>query len=148
MINKQKIYPTKKEILAVRVRHNQKIIDTVREWKKKEWLPTTRKKNTSNIDKLEAITKLLKELAVITDKPTIIRYKPKMKSCGYLPSEKTIYLNEHPSILSALHEFAHRTQGKDELTACRWSIWLFKRIFPKAFKELKWDGHRLIKKTK
>lgn len=52
---------------------------------------------------------------------------------------------EHPSIISALHELGHHLFGSDELEACRYSIGVFKAAFPKAFEKLAWNGHMLVK---
>jgi len=63
----------------------------------------------------------------------------------YSPSERTIYLNTSdggPSVITFLHEFAHHL-GRDERGACRWSLNLFKRNFPRSFARLVPDGHTL-----
>jgi len=63
-------------------------------------------------------------------------------ACDY--KHQTIYLSDNnPSIISALHEFGHYLYGKSELKACRFSVHLFKEIFPIAYKKLKWEGHML-----
>lgn len=63
---------------------------------------------------------------------------------AYNPSRNTVYLDtEHPSIISTLHELGHAIHGSSELKACRYSIWLFKTVFPKSFATLKTDGHLL-----
>ena len=46
------------------------------------------------------------------------------------------------SIVTFLHEFAHAL-GKDERGACRWSINLFRRVFPRQYARLQADGHVL-----
>jgi hypothetical protein len=53
------------------------------------------------------------------------------------------------SVVAFLHEFGH-TLGKGEKETCRWSINLFKRIFPKQYEKLKpgegeHDGHILYR---
>jgi hypothetical protein len=50
------------------------------------------------------------------------------------------------SVVAYLHEFAHSI-GKDEKGACKWSINLFKRIFPNSYNALEPDGHLLRKKS-
>jgi len=65
-----------------------------------------------------------------------------MYACDY--RHKIIYLSANsPSIISALHEFGHYKYGRSELKACRFSVHLFKEIFPIAYKKLKWEGHML-----
>ena len=44
------------------------------------------------------------------------------------------------SVVTYLHEFAHAL-GRDERGACRWSLNLFRRVFPVQFARLRADGH-------
>jgi len=44
------------------------------------------------------------------------------------------------SVVTYLHEFAHAL-GRDESGACRWSVNLFRRVFPEQFARLRTDGH-------
>jgi hypothetical protein len=46
------------------------------------------------------------------------------------------------SVVTFLHEFAHAL-GRDERGACRWSINLFRRVFPEQYTRLQADGHTL-----
>ena len=46
------------------------------------------------------------------------------------------------SVVTFLHEFAHAL-GRDERGACRWSINLFRRVFPEQYARLQADGHTL-----
>ena len=46
------------------------------------------------------------------------------------------------SVVTFLHEFAHAL-GKDERGACRWSINLFRQVFPRQYARLRADGHVL-----
>lgn len=55
-----------------------------------------------------------------------------------------IELRGRLSVVTYLHEFAHAL-GKDEPGACRWSINLFRRFFPKSFARLRSVGHTLVK---
>ncbi len=48
------------------------------------------------------------------------------------------------SVVTYLHEFAHAL-GKDEESACRWSINLFRRCFPRQFSRLIQVGHTLVR---
>ena len=45
------------------------------------------------------------------------------------------------SVISFLHEWGHCLRGSSEFEACRWSLRLFQRCFPKSFARLRWDGH-------
>lgn len=40
------------------------------------------------------------------------------------------------SIITLLHEFAHAKLGRDEREMQRWSLCLFKKVYPKAFEKL------------
>jgi hypothetical protein len=44
------------------------------------------------------------------------------------------------SVVTYLHEFAHAL-GRDERGACRWSLNVFRRVFPAQFARLRTDGH-------
>ena len=46
------------------------------------------------------------------------------------------------SVVTYLHEFAHAL-GRDERGACRWSLNLFRRVFPEQYARLQTDGHTL-----
>ncbi len=45
------------------------------------------------------------------------------------------------SVITFLHEWGHVLKGRSEFEACRWSLQLFKRFFPKSFARLRWEGH-------
>ena len=62
----------------------------------------------------------------------------------YLPTANCIVLSGRLSVVTYLHEFAHAL-GKDETDACRWSINLFRRCFPRQFARLLHKGHMLIR---
>jgi hypothetical protein len=61
----------------------------------------------------------------------------------YLPGEDRIVLPQL-SVVTYLHEFAH-ARGADEWQACRWSINLFRRCFPRSFARCRFVGHTLIR---
>ena len=50
-------------------------------------------------------------------------------------------------MVTLLHEFAHAI-GRDEYGAIRWSINLFKQVFPTEYARLTSQGHTLIKPVK
>lgn len=60
----------------------------------------------------------------------------------YLPLSRTLVLGGRISVITALHEFAHH-RGMGERAACRWSINLFKRVFPNEFARCRHEGHML-----
>jgi hypothetical protein len=63
---------------------------------------------------------------------------------------KTICLNKRgdvgPSVITFLHEFGHHL-GYNEREACRYSLNLFKRYFPKSFAKLQADRHCLRRRA-
>jgi hypothetical protein len=60
----------------------------------------------------------------------------------YVPVQDRINL-PRLSVVTYLHEFAH-TRGADERQACRWSINLFRRVFPRSFARCRQVGHMLF----
>ena len=62
----------------------------------------------------------------------------------YMPTLHQITLTGKLSVVTYLHEFAH-ARGMGERGACRWSINLFRKIFPEQFARLVGRAHMLIK---
>lgn len=135
-------YPTPEEIMASEVKHKAGAIKILRMWKH-VWKS---KQASATVDeKLTMFDALLEALAEEYNKPVQLQYHPDAYSCYYVPAVKTVYINSSFSIISTLHEFAHHLYGPSEKQACRWSVWLFKKVFPKAFAKLTWKGHLLVK---
>lgn len=65
----------------------------------------------------------------------------------YRPASHTITLAGHLSVVTYLHEFAH-ARGHDERQACRWSINLFQRCFPRSFARCRTEGHMLVRQER
>lgn len=66
-------------------------------------------------------------------------------SSTYCPATDTITLRGKLSVVTFLHEWGHAL-GKDEREACRWSVNLFKRVFPEQFARCLQQGHMLVKR--
>jgi len=126
-------YPTKEKIMAVEQKFKPEVLKAVKYWKKEWWKPTKNDKS---------IYFLLTRLSQLYNKPLCITNLPTDSHYNHLT--QTINLH-NTSVITALHEFAHHLFGSSELKACRWSVWLFKKTFPKSFSKLKWKGHMLIK---
>jgi hypothetical protein len=62
----------------------------------------------------------------------------------YEPARHRIVLWGRLSVVTFLHEFAH-ARGADERRACRWSINLFRRCFPRSFARCRAVGHTLVR---
>ena len=64
-------------------------------------------------------------------------------SSHYIPALHRIVLVGKLSVVTFLHEFAH-ARGMGERGACRWSINIFRRCFPRQYARLLHRGHTLI----
>jgi len=133
-------YPTPETILAKEHLFKPELLRLVREWKR-EFFPGW--KDKAPLARFEALEVLIHRMADFYGKPVYT------KPCGsgdcYFPGERTIYI-QGKSIITALHEFAHHIFGASETKACRWSVWLFKKVFPKSFEKLHFVGHMLVQK--
>lgn len=133
------IYPTKEEIMAEEQKFKPEVLTLIKGWKKDLWHDY----KVSRDMKREALKVLVDKLADIYGKPVAIEFIDEAPTSWYSKKYQRIYIAGEPSIVSTLHEFAHHLFGPNELKACRWSIWLFKKSFPRAFAKLKWKGHML-----
>lgn len=137
-----KRYPTSQEIMASPVKFKRETLRTVKEWKSEQF---TNWKTKNHTEKLAALYALITKLSQLYNKPVCVTQGG---SYCYLPLTKTIGIQEgNYSIISTLHEFAHHIFGSSEKQACRWSVWLFKKVFPKSFAKLRFapNSHMLIK---
>ena len=62
----------------------------------------------------------------------------------YIPSAHRIVLVGRLSVVTCLHEIAH-ARGMGEHDACRWSVNLFRQVFPRQFARLIQRGHTLVR---
>lgn len=62
----------------------------------------------------------------------------------YIPALHRIVLSGKLSVVTYLHEFAH-ARGMGERGAARWSINLFRRVFPRQYGRLIHVGHMLVR---
>ena len=133
------MYPAKEQILETPFKLSKKTLQITADWKK-NYLKNIKQKSEN--EKLTEITTLILALSAIP-KPCV-----KLGTMYYYdPVGKTIFLDKHhPSVISALHELGHFLYGNAELEACRFSVWLFKTIFPEFYQKLSWVGHLLVKK--
>jgi hypothetical protein len=63
---------------------------------------------------------------------------------SYRPGSHAIALAGRLSVVTYLHEFAH-ARGADERRAVRWSVNLFRRVFPRSFARCRHAGHTLVR---
>ncbi len=136
-------YPTPEEIVAFPPpKFKKSTIEHLRAWNRvRKILIKTEDADGRIWDESSVQRILLLQLARLYGKPVRVIFK---KRYAYSIDKRTIMIGEKPSIISALHEFGHHLFGSSELKACRWSVWLFKKAFPKAFTKLKFKGHLLI----
>jgi len=129
-------YPSMNEILAEKPEIIPEIIQTVQKWKETEFNGWPTFSNSKKLNKL----RLLMEKIIPT-----LNYS--FENAFYYAcnrQNRIIYSNQNnPSIISSLHEVGHALFGPSELKACRFSIWIFKDLFPKSFNKLKTDKHML-----
>jgi hypothetical protein len=62
----------------------------------------------------------------------------------YRPGLNSIELTPALSVVTFLHEFSH-ARGHDERDACRWSINLFRRCFPRSYAACRHVRHTLVR---
>ena len=137
------MYPTKEKILKRLPSIKRYALKFIKSWEG-NW----KLSKNSEMKKFESLQYMLKNLGNIYDKPVRVKYIRENSSAYYNTGNRTIYLNKPLSIISALHEFAHHIFGNSELQACRWSISIFSKAFPKAYDKLQWKGHMLIKRKR
>jgi hypothetical protein len=63
---------------------------------------------------------------------------------NYSPRLHRIELRGRFSVVTLLHEFAH-ARGMGERAACRWSVNLFAKCFPRSFARCRRVGHTLVR---
>jgi len=135
-------YPTENQILKKKPYLSKKIIKAIMIWKKLNFFNWSKKNKKEKIIELQV---LILMISIIVKRKMISTEETMFYA--YDPIRIRIFLNKNnPSILSTLHELGHYLYGPSELTACRWSVWIFKECFPELFKNLRFEGHLLVKK--
>ena len=135
------MYPTKEEILKdPRPKFKQGLLIAISIWKQnyyKGWSNQNPDKQWESLNILATIICKHYNIknVILSKKEEIDHYEPKSALI-------TLKCN---SILSLLHEIAHHIFGGNELTACRWSVWLYQLRFRRDYEKLIWQGHILVK---
>lgn len=96
----------------------------------------------SPAERLAKLQACLQSLAAAYDLPCP-SLKVRVTAC-YLPHRNRIQLTSSLSVVTLLHEFAH-ARGFDERQACRWSLNLFRRCFPRSFAACRQVRHVLVR---
>lgn len=137
-------YPTKEEILTPEMVFAPELVTIMLKWKNVFW------KNSKEDDaaKRAALGDLIHLLNAYYGKETQLVFMSLGRTVNssdyYNITTDTIHMKD-ASIISFLHEYGHANTGRSELAACRYSVQLFKLIFPIAYEKLIWDGHMLRK---
>lgn len=126
-------YPSSEEILNNPINHKKEVLQTIYEWK------LSNRKLNNEI----ALINLINALSKIYNVQVNLKFNAKW--AHFNQETNTIHL-ANKSILTALHEFAHKVYGSSEFKACRWSAWLFIKSFPERMRKMEWKGHLLIAK--
>lgn len=137
-------YPSQEEIVQPPINYRRTTISAVKDWRKNIWKTA---KSQDEASKYEALKQLITTLNRLYNKEVTLsdNHQHPLFNC-YNPEARTIYLSK-PSIITTLHEYAHALFGTSEKKACRWSVQLFAKVWPKAFAQLEWDGHCLVRRA-
>ena len=133
-------YPeTVKEILDDNIKYKDDLIQVMESFKRSNpWKQQEEKFKNLNIALAQLYDITVPLLIFTNDRP----------SC-YIPFVHTIFLcterDGKYSVITYLHEFGHAI-GKNEKNTCRWSINLFRKIFPNSYDKLVPHKHMLYKK--
>lgn len=148
------MYPTKEEILQHIVKHpaNESDVQHLAAWKRdcydRRWSSKTDAEKREDLKEiLWTLHGLHRNRKPRLELPKLTIALARGLEWAYNPRAHAIY-GYRPSIISALHELGHALDPKrgkpGELSACAYSIGLFRTCFPKAYAKLKWRGHMLV----
>jgi|ERR1035437_3502257 hypothetical protein len=149
------VYPTRAEILEPRMKLKREALADLKLWKTLFYdqftaaapfarqLSTVAWKHKTSESKHTDLQILMTTMSHRYEKPLLISASDHY---AYSPMTRTLYFDgSNPSIISFLHEFGHHILGDSETKACRWSVHMFKKAFPRAYSRLTWNGHMLKK---
>ena len=134
-------YPTKKQILKEpRPTFKRGVMKEISEWKRDFYQNWNEQEENTKLWTLQLLAEICCNIEgrprILVNKGNINRYR----KIGWI-----IELTTPLSIISLLHELAHHLFGSDELTACRWSVWLYQLRFRNDYNNLIWNEHTLMK---
>ena len=135
-------YPTKEEILAREHLFKRELLANLKQWKREHYNGSW---GTKTLE--QKVASLVEMVDVLDDRQRTVRVTVG-EIFRYFPGQRTLEIDgRNPSIVSTLHEMGHHVKGHSELAACRWSVWLFKKVFPRAYEQLEWQGHMLRRRA-
>lgn len=118
--------------------------DAIRALRKFKREKTFRK---SSGERLDAMRILVGELAEVYGLQSCINnlffVENENSNGSYSPISGEIVLRGKLSIITLLHEFAH-ARGYREYGAVRWSLNLFRKVYPRQFERLTFRGHMAV----
>lgn len=94
------------------------------------------------------IVKLVDELgdAYGLEPVPLMVWNPSAGTGYYRPDDNTIHMDpDRLSVVTLLHEFSH-ARGFDERKAVKWSVNMFKRVFPRSYSRLDHSAHMLVRR--
>ena len=131
------------EVLDDKITYSDKLLCVVRIFAaSKPWSGSIESRKR----KFSDVTRMMGDACNI-DRPTLAFDSLDGGSSGsshYIPRDHRIVMTGKLSVVTLLHEFAHAL-GFDEQGACRWSINLFRKCFPRQYSRLIHLGHTLIR---
>lgn len=135
----------------------EEVLDDSMKFKKETIRALTRFKNSNPYkgslqDIQDKFRKLNSELSLIykMEEPKLLFCKKFIKGSCYLPYGHVIILEQQGKkygVVTFLHEFRHAMGAIREWHTCKWSINLFRKVFPEAYSKLEPVGHMLMKKN-
>jgi hypothetical protein len=136
-------YPNQEEITSPSISYKTATIMAVKGWRNNTWKTAKSGDEATKITALQGLVTALN--TVYTKTVSLVLDTEAPQGAHYHPESNTIHLNK-PSIITTLHEYAHALFGTSEKKACRWSVQLFAKVWPKSFANLEWNGHMLVRK--
>ena len=134
-------YPTKKQILAPpRPKYKKGLMSIISSWKNNFYKNWSTQPMNSKLWNLQILSETICNLEGV---PRVIVFHGDINK--YHPVRWGIELTEPYSVISLFHELAHHIFGPDELTACRWSVWLYQLRFRNNYNKLIWKKHILVR---
>lgn len=133
-------YPTKERILERERMFKPKLLAAVKAWKREHYNGQWSSKTVE-----QKIASLVELVDVLDNRQRTVRVTVG-EIYRYFPGQRLLEIDgRNPSIISTIHEMGHHVCGLSELAACRYSVWMFIKVFPRAYERLEWRGHMLVR---
>ena len=136
-----------KTVMGSEVRFNRQALRAVRAYARtKPWSGSIEKRWRA----MAALSRTLSGIYGMGNGPAIYPCL-KWQDCYIHPLRCILICPYNLSVVTFLHEFKHamdsfRGQPSHEESTRRWSLWLFKKCFPKEFSRCCFDGQRLLRR--